>query len=134
MLFYQILACTIHGKIFKKSYRNNEFKISGPTWNKKIELPDGSYSVSDIQDNFKYIIKNITQVMVSRQTLCNLEKKTSAPEKGPKQLKKTHHHGTFFRLFFIIKKNHIDFYPTDCVFGLWNHFKRVERNHKDLSN
>ena len=28
-----------------------------PTWNEKFELPDGSYSISDIQDYFKYIIK-----------------------------------------------------------------------------
>ena len=27
----------------------------------EIELPDGSYSVSDIQDYFKYIIKNLKQ-------------------------------------------------------------------------
>ena len=26
-------------------------------WNEKLELPDGSYSVSDIQDYFQYIIK-----------------------------------------------------------------------------
>ena len=31
--------------------------MSGPTWNAKFELLDGSYSVSDIQDYFKYIIK-----------------------------------------------------------------------------
>ena len=31
--------------------------ISAPTWNEKFELPDGSYSVSDIQDCFEYIIK-----------------------------------------------------------------------------
>ena len=29
----------------KKSYKNNKFKISAPTWNEKFELPDGSYSV-----------------------------------------------------------------------------------------
>ena len=28
-----------------------------PTWNDEFELPDGSYSVSDIQDYIKYIIK-----------------------------------------------------------------------------
>ena len=28
-----------------------------PTWNEKFELPDASYSVSDIQDYFEYIIK-----------------------------------------------------------------------------
>ena len=32
-------------------------KISAPTWNDKFELPDGSYSVSDIQDYFEYILK-----------------------------------------------------------------------------
>ena len=37
-------------KILRKSYKNNKFKISVPTWNEKFELPDGSYSVSDIQD------------------------------------------------------------------------------------
>ena len=41
----------------KNSYNNNKFKISVPTWNDKFELPDGSYSVSDIQDYFEYILK-----------------------------------------------------------------------------
>ena len=44
-------------KNIKKSYKNNKFKISAPTWNEKFKLPDGSYSVSDIQDYFEYIIK-----------------------------------------------------------------------------
>ena len=41
----------------KNSYKNNKFKMSAPTWNHKFYLPDGSYSVSDIQDYFRYIIK-----------------------------------------------------------------------------
>ena len=41
----------------KSSYNNNKFKISAPTWNKEFELPDGSYSISDIQDYFEYILK-----------------------------------------------------------------------------
>ena len=41
----------------KTSYNNNKFKISAPTWNDEFELPDGSYSVSDIQDYFEYILK-----------------------------------------------------------------------------
>ena len=45
-------------KNIKSSYNNNKFKISAPTWNDKFELPDGSYSVSDIQDYFEYILKN----------------------------------------------------------------------------
>ena len=34
----------------KSSYNNNKFKISAPTWNEEFKIPDGSYSVSDIQD------------------------------------------------------------------------------------
>ena len=41
----------------KKSYKNNKFKISVPTWNEEFELPDESYSISDIQDYFEYIFK-----------------------------------------------------------------------------
>ena len=41
----------------KKVYKNNEFKISAPTWNEEFELPDGSYSLSDIQDHFENMIK-----------------------------------------------------------------------------
>ena len=41
----------------KSSYNNNKFKISTPTWNGEFRLPDGSYSVSDIQDYSKYILK-----------------------------------------------------------------------------
>ena len=44
-------------KNIKSSYNNNKFKISVPTWNDKFELPDGSYSVSDIQDYFRYILE-----------------------------------------------------------------------------
>ena len=44
-------------KNIKKSYRNNKFKISVPTLNEEFELPDGSYSISDIQDYFEYILK-----------------------------------------------------------------------------
>ena len=43
-------------KNIKSSY-NNKFKISAPTWNDKFELPDGLYSVSDIQDYFEYILE-----------------------------------------------------------------------------
>ena len=34
----------------KSSSNNNKPKIFVPAWNDKFELPDGSYSVSDIQD------------------------------------------------------------------------------------
>ena len=32
-------------KKLKNSYKNNKFKISALTWNKKFELPDGSYYI-----------------------------------------------------------------------------------------
>ena len=44
-------------KNIKKSYKNNKFKISTPTWNEEFELADGSYSISDIQDYFEYTLR-----------------------------------------------------------------------------
>ena len=44
-------------KNVKCSYNNNSFKISAPTWSENFKLPDGSYSISDIQDYFEYILK-----------------------------------------------------------------------------
>ena len=48
-------------KNVKSSYNNNKFKISAPTWSEEFELPDGSYSVSDIQDYFEYILKKYSE-------------------------------------------------------------------------
>ena len=44
-------------KNINSEYNNNKFKISAPTWNKTFDLPDGSYSIDDIQDYFEFIIK-----------------------------------------------------------------------------
>ena len=41
----------------KKFMQSNKFKISSPTQNEEFELPDASYSLSDIQNYFGYIIK-----------------------------------------------------------------------------
>ena len=41
----------------KKTYENNKFKTLSPTWNEEFQLPDGSYSISDIQGYFEYIFK-----------------------------------------------------------------------------
>ena len=51
-------------KNIKTEYNNNKFKISAPTWNETFDLPDGSYSIADIQDYFESIIKkheNLTE-------------------------------------------------------------------------
>ena len=49
-------------KNVKSSYNNNKFKISTPTWSEEFKLPDGSYSVSDIQDYFEYIFKKHSEL------------------------------------------------------------------------
>ena len=44
-------------KNIKSKYNNNKFTISAPPWNDTFDLPDGSYSIADIQDYFEFIIK-----------------------------------------------------------------------------
>ena len=44
-------------KNIKSAYNNNKFKISAPTWNDGFDLSDESYSISDVEDFFEYIIK-----------------------------------------------------------------------------
>ena len=51
-------------KNIKSSYKNNKFKISPPTWSDEFELPDGSYSISDILSIF---LKNIVKMLIIHQ-------------------------------------------------------------------
>ena len=44
-------------KNIESAYNNNKLEISSPTWNDEFDLPDGSYSISDIEDYFEYSIK-----------------------------------------------------------------------------
>ena len=44
-------------KNIKPAYNNNKLKISPSNLNDEFDLSDGSYSVSDIQYYFEYIIK-----------------------------------------------------------------------------
>ena len=44
-------------KNVKSTYHNNKFKISAPTWNETLDLPDGLYNISEIQDYIEHIIK-----------------------------------------------------------------------------
>ena len=41
----------------KSAWNKNKFKISAPTWNDNFDLPDGSCSVTDIQDYLEFIIR-----------------------------------------------------------------------------
>ena len=45
------------GKNIQSEYNNNKSKISAPTWNDTFDLPEGCYSISDIQDYFEFIIE-----------------------------------------------------------------------------
>ena len=44
-------------KNITSEHNNSKFKISTPTWNDTFDLPDGSYSITGIQDYFEFIIK-----------------------------------------------------------------------------
>ena len=50
-------------KNIKSSYNNNIFKVSAPTWYNEINLPDGSYSNSDIQDYFELTINKHKKIL-----------------------------------------------------------------------
>ena len=46
-------------KNIRQQCKNIKLKIIAPTWKDKLKLPDGCYSVADIQDYTEYIIKNM---------------------------------------------------------------------------
>ena len=59
-------------KNIKSSYNNNKFKILAPTWSEEFILPNGSYSISDIQDYFEYILNKHNENVdnASIQNIC----------------------------------------------------------------
>ena len=51
-----------------KKFKNDKFKTSTPTWNEEFQLPDGSNSISDIQDYYKCILtKNMRKIQLILQ-------------------------------------------------------------------
>ena len=44
-------------KNIKTEYNNNKFNIFASIWSETFDLPDGSYTIDDIQDYFEFIIK-----------------------------------------------------------------------------
>ena len=46
-------------KNIKSTYNNNKSKISAPTWNDIFDLPEGFYSIEDIQDYFETLTENL---------------------------------------------------------------------------
>ena len=60
-------------KNIKLEYNTDKFKISASTWNKTFDLPDGFYSIDDIQDYFKFIIEK-HETLTKKSTSSNLSK------------------------------------------------------------
>ena len=54
MLLFKTYRSITRGKILENSIKT---KIIATTWNDEFELLDGSYSMSDIQDDIEYIMK-----------------------------------------------------------------------------
>ena len=62
-MLYQNLAFTIHGKIWRNHKKVINLKYhSDMDWS--FEFPDGSYTVSDIQDYFEYIFKMLGMCVI----------------------------------------------------------------------
>ena len=61
------LSNLLHMEKHKKLINNNKFTISAPAWNHKFELPDGLYSISNIQDYFEYTSKSMEKILIKRQ-------------------------------------------------------------------
>ena len=56
---WQKFILNLSQRLDLKSSKINKLKIIAPTWNDEFELPDGYYSVPDIQDYIVYIIKSM---------------------------------------------------------------------------
>ena len=61
-------------KNIKSSYDNKKFKISAPMWSEEFNLPDGSCSIPDIQDYFKYILKKHGENVDNRSIITYINK------------------------------------------------------------
>ena len=52
---------------WKNIKKNSKFKKSAPKWNEEFGLSDGSYSISNMQDYFEYILKNTEKKLLILQ-------------------------------------------------------------------
>ena len=52
----------------KSDYKNNKFKLIAPTWDESFDLPDGSYTIADIEDYFLYLIKKRETITSSEES------------------------------------------------------------------
>ena len=80
MLLYQIIKSLyiLYMKKHKKSYNNNKSEIPALTYSKIFGWPNGSYSTSDINDYFNYIVtkhKTVTENQPRNKYINKIENK-----------------------------------------------------------
>ena len=66
-----VLVLKLTNKLDLRIDKNFKFKIYSPIWNYKFELLHRLYSISDIQDYFKYILKTHGENKPSAQIYVN---------------------------------------------------------------
>ena len=59
-------------KNIKSAYNIDIFKVFASLWNDEFDLPDGSYSISDIEDYFEYIIKKKNETIRNNSPVQNM--------------------------------------------------------------
>ena len=65
-----------------EKYKRHIRITSVSTWNEELELPDGSYFISDIQDYIEYILKNHGgKQLILQQKYVKTEQKIESPLK-----------------------------------------------------
>ena len=74
MLLHQILVSITHQKIYKIHAKIIDLNYMDQRWMKKIELLDGTYSISKIQDYFEYIIKKYETITDDPPIIINVDK------------------------------------------------------------
>ena len=65
-------------KNIKSEYNNNKLKILAPAWNDTFDLPDGFYSIADIQDYLEFVIKKHETLRILQFKFIQIKLKTGS--------------------------------------------------------
>ena len=72
-MIYHVSVYTMPGKTLKNHTITINLKFQLSIWNDKFELPNGSYSISDVQDYFEYILNNTEKRLKKLKTESHLK-------------------------------------------------------------
>ena len=64
MFLFKTCLFVTRRKIQDNTTKTIKLQIIVPTWNDEFELPDDSYSVSDIQEYIEYFIKSMKHCLL----------------------------------------------------------------------